>query len=380
MINFETGPIRPPSEAESILLRITRNCHWNKCAFCPVYKHERFSIRKVDEIKRDIDAMAAIADRIRRRMNAPCDARPDRAAIIDALKSLDRDGELHGECARQVALWMCHGLQSLFLQDADALVLRTERLVEILNYARAAFPTITRITTYARAETVSRKSPDELKALRAAGLNRIHVGMESGSNAVLSLVEKGVTQEELIRSGRHVMAAGIELSEYLMPGLGGQELSGEHAVESAAVLNAVNPTFIRIRSTVPMPGTPLHRMMTEGRWLPLTEEEKVVELRACLERLDGITSTVQSDHIMNLLEDVAGTLPGDKQRMLETIDRFLNMNPSDREAFIVGRRLGRYRLVSDYAPSPDVEMIRADLIDRFGTIDRGILAILPNFI
>jgi len=277
-------------------------------------------------------------------------------------------------------LSMCYGLRSLFLQDADALILRTERLAEILNYARAALPTITRMTTYARAETVARKSLDDLKMLRAAGLNRIHVGMESGSDAVLSLVQKGVTQDEQIRSGRHVVAAGIELSEYFMPGLGGQELSDEHAVESAAVLNIINPTFIRIRSTVPMPGTPLHHMMTDGQWVPLTEEEKVCEVKAFLQRLDGITSTVQSDHIMNLLEDVAGKLPGDKQQMLEPIDRFLNMDPSDRESFIVGKRIGRYRHVSDYAPLRDVEMIRHDLIDRFGTIDQGILQLLANFV
>jgi len=380
MTCFETGPIRPPSEATSILLRITRNCHWNKCAFCPVYKHERFSIRKVDEIKRDIDAMAAIADKLGRRMNAVPGAKVDRGAVVDAVRGLDHDDEVDSECARQMAFWMCHGLQSLFLQDADALVLRTEQLVEILHYARAAFPNITRITTYARAKTISRKSPDELKALRAAGLNRIHIGMESGSDAVLALVQKGVTQEEQIRAGRHVMAAGMELSEYFMPGLGGRELSAEHAVASAAMLVAVNPTFIRIRSTVPVPGTPLHRMMTEGRWTPLTEEEKVREIRACLERLDGVTSTVQSDHIMNLLEDVAGKLPEDKQRMLGAIDRFLNMNPSDREAFIVGRRTGRYRLLSDYAPSQEVERVRRDLVSQFGTVDAGILEILPNFI
>lgn len=380
MITFETGRIRPPSEAESILLRITRNCHWNKCVFCPVYKRQRFSMRKVDEIKWDIDAMAAIADRIRRGMNAACGARADRAAVVDAVKSLDRDDEVDSACVRQMAFWICHGLQSLFLQDGDALVLCTEQLAEILNHMRAAFPTITRITSYARAQTISRKSLGELKALRAAGLNRIHTGMESGSNAVLSLVEKGVTQEEQIQSGRRVMAAGIELSEYFMPGLGGRELSGEHAVESAAALVAVNPTFIRIRSTVPVPDTPLHDMMTEGRWAPLTEEEKVREIRACLERLNGITSTVQSDHIMNLLEDVAGRLPGDKQRMLEPIDRFLSMDPSDREAFIVGRRIGRYRYVSDYAPSADVEMVRRELIARFGTLDRGILEIVANFV
>ena len=377
---FETGHIRPPSEAESILLRITRNCHWDKCVFCPVYKDEPFSIRKVEAIKEDIDAMAAVAEKIRSRMVAASDAGTERAAIIEAVERLERDGGVDGACVRQMAFWMCHGLKSLFLQDADALVLRTEQLVEVLRHARAAFPSISRITTYGRARTISRKSPDELMTLRAAGLNRIHVGMESGSNAVLALMQKGVTREELIRSGRLVVAAGIELSEYFMPGLGGRELSGEHAVESAAVLVAVNPTFIRLRSTVPVPGTPLHRMMTEGRWAPLTEEEKVREIQVCLERLAGVTSTVRSDHIMNLLEDVSGKLPGERRRMLEPIDRFLGMDPADREAFIVGRRMGRYRHVSDYVPAHDVEMMRRELISRFGTVDRGILEILANFV
>ena len=380
MITFETGPVRPPSEAQSILLRITRSCHWNKCDFCPVYKHEQYSIRRVDEIKRDIDAMATVADRVRHRMDGACGTGAERANMVDVAKGLDHDDAVDVDCARLMAFWMFHGLRSVFLQDADALVLRTEQLVEILNHLRAAFPTVTRVTSYSRAKTLSRKSPDELKALRAAGLNRVHTGMESGSDAVLSLMHKGVTQEEQIRSGRQVIAAGIELSQYFMPGLGGQDLSGEHAVESANVLNAVNPTFIRIRTTVPVPGTLLHRMMTEGRWAPMTEEEKVRELRTCLDRLDGVTSTVQSDHMMNLLEDVAGRLPGDKQRMIEPIDRFLNMNPPDREAFIVGRRIGRYRYVSDYAPLAEVEMVRHELIDRFGTTERGIMAIVANFV
>jgi radical SAM superfamily enzyme YgiQ (UPF0313 family) len=290
------------------------------------------------------------------------------------------DDAVDPDCWQLMAFWMFHSLQSVFLQDADALVLRTEQLLEILRHLRAAFPSINRITSYSRAKTISRKSPDELKSLRAAGLNRIHVGMESGSDAVLSLMHKGVTQEEQIRAGRQVVAAGIELSEYFMPGLGGRDLSAEHCVESAAVLAAVNPTFIRIRTTVPVPGTPLHRMMTEGRWAPLTEEEKVCELRDCLDRVDGITSTVQSDHMMNLLEDVAGRLPGDKRRMLAPIDRLLNMDPADREAFIVGRRIGRYRYLSDYAPSAEVEMVRRELIGRFGTTERGIMAIVANFI
>jgi hypothetical protein len=176
------------------------------------------------------------------------------------------------------------------------------------------------------------------------------------------------------------MAAGIELSEYFMPGLGGRDLSEEHAVESSVVLNAVNPTFLRIRTTVPVPGTPLHRMMTEGRWTPMPEEGKVRELRDCLERLDCVTTTVQSDHMMNLLEDVAGKLPEGKQQILKPIDRFLSLDPADREAFIVGRRIGRYRHVSDYIPSAEVEVVRRELIGRFGNTEQGIMAIVANFV
>ncbi len=380
MVAFETGPIRPPSEATSLLLRLTRYCHWNKCGFCPVYKEDRFSIRKVDEIKRDIDAMALIADRIRRQLNIPDDAGADRAAVIEAIEKLDDDGEVDGECARQMAFWMCYGLHTVFLQDADAMVLRTDQLVDILNHLRKAFPTINRVTSYARAKTISRKSLDELKALRAAGLNRIHTGMESGSDVLLSLFKKGVTREEQIRAGRNVVAAGIELSEYFMPGLGGREMSEIHAVESAAVLNAVNPTFIRLRSTIPVPGTPLHRMMTEGQWTPLTEEEKVREIKTFIERLEGITSTVRSDHIMNLLEDVEGKLPDDKPRILEPMERFLGMSPLDKELFIVGRRMNRFRQVSDFSPARDVERVRRELIERFGSVDQGILKVLVNFI
>jgi len=380
MITFETGPVRPPSEAQSILLRITRSCHWNKCEFCPVYKHQRFSLRKVDEVKRDIDAMAAVAERIRDRLGARWDGRGDRAALAEAVESLACENQVPLECARLVAWWIANGLRHMFLQDADALVLRTAQLVEILEHARAAFPTINRITSYSRAETLSRKSVDELKALRAAGLNRVHVGMESGADAVLSLMRKGVTQEKQIRAGRDVVAAGMELSMYFMPGLGGRELSEVHAAESAAVLNAANPTFIRLRTTVPVPGTPLYDMMTEGRWTPMDDEQKVREIRSWLERLEGITSTVQSDHVMNLLEDLAGRLPADKQPMLDFIDRFLNMPPADREGFIVGRRIGRFRYLSDYVPSFDVEMARRELIARYGTLDRGIMAIVATFI
>jgi radical SAM superfamily enzyme YgiQ (UPF0313 family) len=377
---FELGPIRPPSEAQSILLRLTRNCHWNKCAFCPVYKNRQFSMRKVDEIKRDIDMMSAIADTIYRELNRSFPDRKDNTVVAQVVGNIDFGEGIDQDCARQVAFWMYHGMKSLFLQDADSLVLRTADLLEILNYAREKFPTLERITTYSRAHTISRKTPGELADLRGAGLNRVHIGMETGSDAVLSLVNKGVTQEEQIRAGRNIIMAGFELSEYFMPGLGGKELSLENAVESARVLSEINPTFIRIRSTIPVPGTPLFDMMAAGRWTPLTEEEKVREIRLFIEKLEGLTSSVQSDHIMNLLEDVEGTFPGDKTAMLRMIDRFLDMAPEDRESFIVGRRIGRYRYLSDYVRLDEVENIKREIKNQYGSIDAGIRDILTNFI
>jgi hypothetical protein len=377
---FEIGPIRPPSEAESILLRLTRNCHWNKCAFCPVYKNTKFSMRKADEIIKDIDTIAAIADAICLELKRQYPDRKDNGPVVSVIKNMDFPEGIDEGCARQVAFWVYHGMRSMFLQDADALVLRTGDLVEILKHARERFPSLERITTYSRSQTISRKSLEDLKALRAAGLNRIHIGMESGSDAVLALINKGVTQEEQIRAGRNVIEAGFELSEYYMPGVGGREYMAENATESAKVLNAVNPTFIRIRSTVPSPGTPLYQMMSDNRWTPLTEEEKVREIRLFIEHLQGITSTLQSDHIMNLLEDIEGGLPGGKANMLAVIDHFLGMSRDDRESFIVGRRIGRYRYLSDYVPMQDVEMLKRELINRFGSIEGGMLEILSNYI
>lgn len=380
MTCFELGPIRPPSEAESILLRLTRNCHWNKCAFCPVYKNGRFSLRKVEEIRHDIDVIYNAAGIIYRGLNETYPDRSDNTGVVNILEGLEFGDGISPGCARQVAFWIYHGMRSLFLQDADALVHRTENLVELLNYAREKFPTIGRVTTYSRAKTLSRKSPEELASIRAAGLDRIHIGMETGCDDVLELMNKGVTREEQVRAGRNVMAAGFELSEYFMPGLGGRAHSREHAIDSARVLNEVNPTFIRLRSTVPVPGTQLFAMMREKSWVPLTEEEKVSEIGLFIENLEGINSMVKSDHIMNLLEDVEGRLPEDRDAMLAVIRNFLAMDRDDRESFIVGRRIGRYRLLSDYEPSAEIETLKRQLKNRYATIDEGILDILANYI
>jgi len=374
---FELGPIRPPSEAMSILLRVTRNCPWNRCAFCMTYKDRKFSRRPIEEVKKDIDAMRALAD-----------------SLLDASSALGLGGAMSEEVVakagslnnapdhllRQMAFWLHYGLKTAFLQDADSLVMNTGDLCEILVYFRQKFPSLERITTYARASTVAKKSLEDLRRLREAGLGRLHIGMESGCDTVLGMIKKGVTSAEQIDAGLKAVQAGFDLSEYYMPGLGGREHSRENALETARVINSVNPTFVRLRSTVPLPGSPLHAMMEEGSWTPLTEDEKVKEIRVFLEHLEGISSTVLSDHMMNLLEDVEGVLPGDRNAMIALVDRYLEMGEDDRESFIVGRRLGRFRYLSDYRNDAGVENIKKQMKERFGSIDAAVLEMLKNYI
>jgi radical SAM superfamily enzyme YgiQ (UPF0313 family) len=377
MYNFELGPIRPPSEAESILIRLTRNCPWNKCAFCPVYKNKKYSRRTMDDIKSDIDSIHFIYNKIQESIESD-----DSSNFInnEFLKSVTNKYNLDHSNVRQVAFWMNFGMKNVFLQDADSLVLKTENIVEILNHITLKIPTVQRITTYARSRTVSSKGLDDLIKIRKAGLNRIHIGMESGSDQVLKLIDKGTTHDDQILAGRNAKTAGFEISEYYMPGLGGKNLIQENAIQSAKVINEINPDFIRIRSTVPMPGTPLAEMMTDKTWLPSSEIEKIKELKLFIENLNGINSFFMSDHIMNLLEEINGKLPGDKNEMLDLIDKFLNMQHDDRDSFIIGKRMGYFRKLSEYHKNSEVEKAKSYISENFNTIDEGILEILKNYL
>lgn len=342
-LEFEQGPIRPPSEARSLLLRVTRNCPWNRCEFCPVYKNETFSIRPVEDVKRDIDTAGEMVERIRELA-----WKTGRAGRLDGglAEALFQDPE-SSDSFRNVVLWVYYGQESVFLQDANSLVVKTSDLAEVLTYLREKFPNMRRITSYARSQTLARKSVDDLKILRAAGLNRIHVGLESGSDAVLSFVRKGTTAAQHIEGGRRVVEAGIELSEYVMPGLGGRALSEVHARETARVLNAINPNFIRLRSLALPQDTRLRQKWESGEFERLNDEEIVREIRLLVENLDGITSYVASDHMLNLLEDVEGQLPQQKPKILASIDRFLSLPQEERLLFQLGRRLGLFRFLED---------------------------------
>jgi radical SAM superfamily enzyme YgiQ (UPF0313 family) len=377
MYEFELGPIRPPSEAYSILLRVTRNCPWNKCEFCPVYKGEKFSLRSVDEIKGDIDAMYNIAVKIHEKINGNGNGRNVDGEMID---EISRENSTDRSYIQQIIFWMNYGMKSLFLQDADSMVVKPDDMVEILNHVKSRFPSIERITCYSRSKSLAAKTPEQLKRIREAGLTRIHIGMESGCDTVLKLINKGVTAEEHINAGKKVVEAGFELSEYYMPGLGGAEHSEENSIETARVLNAINPHFIRIRTTTPVPGSGLFNMMERGEWTPLSEKGKVLELRNMLAALEGITSSVQSDHMMNLIEDSNGTLPGDREKILEPLDRFLGMNEDDQDSFIIARRTGNIRFFADYSQNSAYDNLRDKVKAEFGSVDKAVLALSGRFL
>ncbi|MBN1626896.1 MAG: radical SAM protein [Deltaproteobacteria bacterium] len=294
---FEQGVIRPPSEASSLFVRATRNCPWNRCHMCPAFKGTKFSRRSVEEVKKDIDMMADYYSR-------------------------NRDV-----------------FTSAFLQDADSLILPANELVEIITYIKKRFPGINRITTYARATSMKRKTPDDYRQLKEAGLSRIHTGMESGSLNVLKLIQKGITPEDILEGGIRVMESGISLSEYIMPGVGGKGLSREHAIETAKLLNIIKPDFIRVRTFAVHPMSPMQKMIDDGSFDPMNDEEVVKEIRMLLENLDEMPAHFRSgDFSLNLLMQVDGRLDTDKKTMINEIDKYLALTDEQKLAFSLIQR------------------------------------------
>jgi radical SAM superfamily enzyme len=230
--------------------------------------------------------------------------------------------------------------------------MKTKDLVEVLRFLKAQFPQIKRITTYSRSRTVIRKSVAALKQIREAGLDRVHIGLETGYDPLLKLMKKGVSGAQHIDAGRRLLAAGMEVSEYIMPGLGGQEMWRDHAVETAKVLNQINPHFIRLRSLRVPNRVPLHTKLEDGSFSMQTDDMLAEEIRLFIKTLEGITSTVTSDHIMNLLEEVSGKLPEDKEKMLAVIQSYQDLSDTDRLIYRAGRRGGVYRSTDDLKNDP----------------------------
>jgi len=339
---FELGPIRPPSEAASLILRVTRNCPWNKCRFCGLYRGEKFSIRPVEHVMWDIDQVKLFVGRIEEAMQQPS------GEGYRQLSSLQLGLSYPEQLAFQSALnWVRSGMRSVFLQDANTLVIKPADLAAILEHLHRVFPQVERVTSYARSHSIARISDYDMARLAAAGLNRIHIGMESGADAVLDLIKKGVDKETQVIAGQKVKRAGIELSEYFMPGLGGKEYSSANALQTADAINRIDPDFIRIRTLAIPVGVDLYQDVKSGVFTPLNDLQMAAELLLFLDNLEGVTSVVKSDHILNLFQEVEGCLPHDLERMTEPIRTFMTIDPSQQLLYLVGRRTGIFTCLAD---------------------------------
>jgi len=285
------GPIyRPPSEADSLLIQATVGCPHNKCTFCMVYKKgPRFRVRSVKGIEAD---------------------------LLEARNVYGRN------------------VQTLFFPAGNTIAMPTDDLARICLYARSLFPELKRITVYGSSQYIHRKGLEKLIRLRNAGLSRIHVGLESGDDEVLRRIKKGTDSTEQVEAGLWTREAGIELSVYVVLGIGGLERTLAHARETAFVLNAMNPEFIRVRTFLPKMNTLMLHQIKKGRFQVLSPHEVLKELAFILENLN-VTSKIRSDHYTNYL-DVSGDMPSDKDRMLAVIQKGLKQEERSFRPVYVG--------------------------------------------
>jgi hypothetical protein len=375
--SFELGPIRPPSEAYSLLIRVTKNCPWNRCKFCHTYKGKKFELRSVEEIKQDILTAKSIQDRLKEiSWKSGYGGRVEEVArtILNNPPN---------EAFFNVALWLYSGGTSAFLQDANSLIMRTNELVEVIRFLKQTLPSIIRVTSYGRSKTAAKKKLEELIQLRQAGLSRLHIGLESGYDPVLKYMDKGVTAADHIVGGRKIVESGISLCEYVVLGLGGKQMWQEHATQTARVLNQIDPDFIRVRTLTIKPGMPLYDEVKNGNFIRATDEEIIEEERLFIEHLDCHSNFV-SDHITNLLQEIEGKLPEDKEKMLATIARFQSLSPEEKQNFRVGRRLGIYERLDELNNLPKHDTVE-HAIQKLGNNgnqvdDETIYSLMERFI
>lgn len=285
------GPIyRPPSEAHSLLIQATVGCPHNRCTFClPYKKGPRYKVRDLAEIKKD----------------------------------LRKAHDVYGSNVR-----------TLFFPAGNTIAMKTDDLCEICRFSRQVFPQLERITVYGSSQYIVKKRLQGLKHLAEAGLSRIHVGLESGDDVILKRIRKGTNSEEQIQAGRWVMAAGIELSTYVILGIGGKERTKSHAMKTAEVINQIAPDFLRVRTFVPKINTPLLEEVQNGSFQMLSPHEVLQETRMLLKGIKASTY-LTSDHYTNYI-DLEGQLPDVTPRLLELLDTALTREQSTFRPHFVG--------------------------------------------
>lgn len=269
---------RPPGEWRSYLLQCTIGCSHNKCTFCAMYKEKQFRIRPLEEILEDID--------------------------------MARD-------------YYGPGVERVFLMDGDAIVMKTDQLLKILEKLYHNFPNLQKVTTYAGPKSTLSKSVDELKELRTAGLTRAYLGVESGSDAVLSAINKGCTAAQMLKAGQNLVEAGVDLWAILILGLTGQDGDWEeHVLSSAKIINEMKPRHLSAMTFAPAKGTQLGEDVLADRFKVCTPDQILEECRVLIEHLDVDPLHFTSNHASNYLP-LKGGLPEDKEKFLSLIDQAL---------------------------------------------------------
>ncbi len=272
-MHYEGNIIRPPSEANSILLQVTVGCSRNKCTFCGTYRGERFRIKSDDVIMGDITYAAQY----------------------------------------------CRQQRRVFLCDGDALIIAQRRLLAILDAIRQQLPWVTRVGTYANAKSLKMKSSAELEELKAHGLGIAYMGLETGDDVTLENIDKGATAAEMIEMGRKARAAGIKLSVTVLLGIAGRDRSAIHARETGRVLSAIDPEYVGALSLMLIPGTPLCHDFEAGRFEPLAPVETLQELRTMIEHTHLSRGLFHANHASNYLP-IRARLPRDREATLGLID------------------------------------------------------------
>jgi len=275
-MKYEGTVYRPPSEARSWILQATIGCSHNRCTFCSMYKDKSFRIRGMDEIIQEIH-------------------------------------EARGMYGR---------LERIFIADGDALMIRTENLLAIIEELRGTFPECQRIGIYASPRSIHLKSERDLRALREAGLGIAYLGLESGSDSVLEMVKKGDTREGIISAGRKIKEAGLMLSVTVISGLGGSEGWEEHAIETAHAVNQIRPDYLGLLTLMVDPGTELWDQVESGEFSLLSPYEIAQETLLMLKNLDSPGCVFRSNHASNYVA-LKGTLNRDREEMISTLENAL---------------------------------------------------------
>ena len=263
---------RPPSEAYSLIVQVTYGCSHNRCAFCDMYNDKHFAMRPMEEIREDFE----MARRVYRNVNR------------------------------------------VFLADGDALMRKTDDLIQILGLIYGLFPECERVTCYASPTSIQIKTGEELLLLRENGLKMVYMGLESGCDEVLLRMNKGHTAAQIIEAGQKARRSGLQLSVTAISGLGSRELWQEHAIQTARAFNAMNPEYIGLLTLMVEPGTPLEKLVREGSFCVLDAVEVLREMELFLQHIDSPGSVFRMNHASNYLT-LKGTLNQDRERLLQQV-------------------------------------------------------------